>query len=516
MFVFLGSHIKAQAPAPSQAPSANTLQNTTLIDPSLVDKKQVPFQYQPVDEFFWNEIRESAENDNYINLVLLGSKQIKNFGADSDEAFEGHLAVGIGLRNLKLYFAATKVFSNVIKKRLGSQIAQKALQELSSIAQENSLDKLEFGDDLLVSNEFGIIHPDLQSFVSFYNAFFNLVNGQKVWADKDFSQIQPNSYWAQKVNYYKALSEVARGLIESAEARLYTILNNPKIDTNLKNQTQLQIARIEFEKKEYANAAQLYLTLGTFPPREKGRLLLEIAWTKYYLRDYSKALGILYALKAPMFDSSISPERYVLEMIMFKQLCYFNEVSRAATEFQEKFGPSIAAIKARKDLKNDFVLTSMAMQDYKLQYVANLINMLRSEYDEFREYSVEVYPDFKNILAAYQLKDKELQQRLYEMMDSKIPEAADQVLDVEEQIKFLDYTAKLDALRILKKGQDQEYRSEKISYIKFDKVYWPIVNEFWVDELDEYKVLIDSRCDQSLPTLPSNRELIKKFGDEFK
>jgi len=293
--VLLGVALHAQTPKYTQTPKTGAPSNTTLIDPSLVDKKQEPFQYQAVDEFFWKQVRENIETENFANLIIIGTKQMKNFGSDSDEAYEGQLAVGMGFRNLNLNFAATKVFSNVVKKRLGSQIAQKALQELSLIAQENIYDKVEFGDDLLITNEMGAIHPELQNFVSFHIAFFNLVNGYKEWAEREFNVIQPDSYWAQKINYYKALSEVARGLVESAEARFYNIFNSRKTDQNLKNQSQLQIARIEFEKKEYSNAAQLYLSLGDFPPREKGRILLEVAWTKYYLRDYSKALGICIA-----------------------------------------------------------------------------------------------------------------------------------------------------------------------------------------------------------------------------
>lgn len=491
-------------------------QNTTLVDPSQKDKKQVPFKYEPIDVDFWRTIEDDLSTENYASMIVRGSKQIQNFGSDSEEAWEGHLAVGMGLRNLKIYFAATKVFSNIIKKRLGSLVAQKSIQELGIIAQANGYDKLEIGDDLLVSNEFGSVHPEIQNVVSFHVAFFDLVNGYREWAEREFNLIQEDSYWGQKINYYKALAEVARGLTDSAEARLTNIANNAKTDINLKNLANLQIARLNFEKKEFGRAAQYYEVLKSeFPLREKGRILLELAWTKYYLQDYSKALGILRGLRAPMFDPSAQPERYILEMIMYKQLCYFEDVSTSAADFAKKFKPSIELIKKRKDLKNDPILSAMAMLDLKLQYVANLITQLRTEYDEIREYNVDLYPDFKNIMTAYALKDKELQQRLYQQIDDKIPEVADNVLDSEEQIKFLDYTARLDALRVVPKGEERNYKSEKVSFVKFDKIYWPVTEEFWMDEIDDLKILIDSKCDGSLPSMPTNRELIKKFGEEF-
>ncbi len=519
-------NLRAQSSPPPPASNSGVMQqlkdnvapqNTTLIDPSLKDKKQVPFKYEAIDIDFWKTIEDDLSTENYASMIIRGSKQIKNFGTDSEEAWEGHLAVGMGLRNLKLYFAATKVFSNIIKKRLGSLVAQKAIQELGIIAQENGYDKLEVGDDLLVSNEFGTIHPEIQNIVSFHVGFYNLVNGYREWAEREFNLIQEDSYWGQKLNYYKALAEVARGLTDSAEARLTNIANNPKTDANLKNLSNLQIARLNFEKKEFGRAAQYYEVLKSeFPLREKGRILLELAWTKYYLHDYSKALGILMGLKAPMFDPSVQPERYLLEMIMYKQLCYFDDVSKAAEDFNKKFGPSIELIKKRKDQKNDPVLSAMAMLDLKLQYTANLITQLRNEFEEIKEYNVEIYPDFKTIMTAYALKDKELQQRLYQQIDDKLPEVADTVLDSEEQIKFLDYTARLDALRVVPKGEERNYKSERVSFVKFDKIYWPVVDEFWMDEIDDLKILIDSKCDGSLPTPPTNRELIKKFGEEFK
>ncbi len=507
---------RAQTNAVSELKENVAPQNTTLIDPSQKDKKQTPFRYESIDSDFWKTVEDDLSTENYASLIVRGAKQIKNFGEDSEESWEGHLAVGMGLRNLKLYFAATKVFSNIIKKRLGSMVSQKAIQELSIIAQNNGYDKLEIGDDLLVSNEFGIVHPEIQNFISFHVGFYDLVNGYREWAAREFNLIQDNSYWGQKVNYYKSLAEVARGLVDSAEIRLTNIANSPNADSNLKNLANLQIARLNFEKKEYGRAAQYYEALKSeFPLREKGRVLLEFAWTKYYLQDYSKALGILKGLKAPMFDPSIQPERYILEMIIYKQLCYFEEVSKTANEFAKKFGPSIELIRKRKELKTDPVLSAMAMLDLKLQYTANLITQLRTEYDEIKEFDIDAYVGFKDIMAAYASKDRELQQRLYLQIDERMNDVADLVLDVEEQVKFLDYTARLDALRVVPKGEERNYKSERISFVKFDKIYWPVVDEFWMDEIDDLKILIDSKCDGSLPSPPTNRDLIKKFGEEF-
>jgi hypothetical protein len=484
-------------------------------DVPIEDKKLLPYKYVPVDPDYWQDVEDKLTDNNNIKVIQKGLSLSEEFGADTDDAIEGLLATGIALKNMKLYYASTLILTDVIKKKISSEMAQKALFELGQIDQEALIDPQDVIDDLLNSNEFGELHPDVQSFVSYYTGMSDLINGFRDWAKKESDNVKENSFWGQKTIYLKGLSEVAQNKLDEAEARFSRLSQAETTSNYFKKRSLLQIARISFERKDYTKANQIYHDLREFPPREKGRILLERAWSLFYLRNYSEALGLLQALKSPVYMVSATPERYILEMLIYKELCYYDKVSEVAKEYYEVFGQSLKNIKKRRDLKKDTALAHMALTNMRLQEQANFIDMLRDEVRTVEDINLKDYAYFKDIIKKYQDKDKEVQQRLYLKMESILPQAAEEVIDSEEQVKFLDYTAKLDALRIARPGEDRNYKAEKMSYVKFDKVFWPVENEFWIDELDDYRVLIKSQCDDAMPSSSDDENIIKQFGKEF-
>jgi hypothetical protein len=479
-------------------------------------KSEKPYEYEPIDPDYWQGVETKLKDENYSKVIEQGLELGEDYGPDSDDALEGLLAVGMALKHQKLYYAATLVFKDVALKRISSELAQKALYELSLIDQESYLDPVDMIDDFLNSNEFGTLHPDVQSFVSYHVSMSDLINGFRDWSKIEASKVKHDSYWYFKTQYLKGLNEIYQNKLDEAESRLTKIVQNEAASERLKKRANLQIARISFEKKNFIKAANMYKELKDFPPREKGRILLERAWSNYYLKNYSESLGILQGLKAPIYMVSVSPERYVLEMIIYKQLCYFEKVSEVAREYYNVFGKAIKDIKKRRDLKKNNVISQYAMANMRIQEQANFINQLRDELATIHDMDLKSYKYFKDIETRYKNKDNEIQKRLYLKLDQYYPAASEEILDSEEQAKFLDYTAKLDALRIVRKGEERNYQSEKISYVKFDKIYWPVEDEYWTDELDDYQVLIKSQCDQSMPSSSSDEGIIKQFGEEFK
>jgi hypothetical protein len=163
-------------------------------------------------------------------------------------------------------------------------------------------------------------------------------------------------------------------------------------------------------------------------------------------------------------------------------------------------------VRDRKDLTKNFRVGSLALLDQSLQYWANFIHQLRDEKAELKEYSWEDYPFYGKLLDAYEKKDAQVRDRLDRDLDLHARQASKVILEAEEQVTFLDYTAKLDSLRIIRKGETRDYRSEKIDYLKFNRIYWPVKDEHWTDELETYKVLIRSRCGETQLIKPSEEE----------
>jgi hypothetical protein len=75
-------------------------------------------------------------------------------------------------------------------------------------------------------------------------------------------------------------------------------------------------------------------------------ILLEMAWTHFYLGDSRKCLGLLIALDAPVHATYISPERFLLEALALRRLCQFGAAREAATRLEAKYEASLTALAA--------------------------------------------------------------------------------------------------------------------------------------------------------------------------
>ncbi len=80
------------------------------------------------------------------------------------------------------------------------------------------------------------------------------------------------------------------------------------------------------------------------------------------------------------------------------------------------------------------------------------------------------------------------------MLKDKIRVVANDLLDWQEQISFLDYQTRIDSLRVTRPDDEVDFKSEVISLTKFDKVYWLFKGEFWIDELESLKVFVENQC----------------------
>ncbi len=93
-------------------------------------------------------------------------------------------------------------------------------------------------------------------------------------------------------------------------------------------------------------------------------------------------------------------------------------------------------------------------------------------------------------------------------MESKARDSANELLDAEEQVLFLEYTSRIDQLRV-RPSDEANYKSQEISHLTFEKIFWPADGEYWWDELPDYSMLISSRCGDT--QLPDDQQLEKNF-----
>jgi len=325
--------------------------------------------------------------------------------------------------------------------------------------------------------------------------------GLSKWEEAEYKKIAEGSYWDLKNKYFEALKLVKAGKIDEAKQQLEVLIKDPKLSFKKIQEIRLQLARLDFEKADFEAAYEKYANLDLLPARERGRVGVERAWTKYYQKDYSKTLGILASLEAPFYDASPSFERYVLKTIILRDLCHYEMVKGAAEEFRSRYSRSLASIRDRKPLNEDRSLLRLVLMDKEVQEDANLIDQNRRETEELDRQSWKKFSFFQPMLKAYKSKDLELQLRLNIGMEDRARKQALALLDAEEQINFIEYTSKMDEMRITRNSENRDYKSEKVAYFEFNKCYWPVKNEFWLDEFESMKMLINSRCRQDSSVL---------------
>lgn len=459
-----------------------------------LNQKDKPFEYKPLNKKFWFEIQEGIKDPNNTYVIKFADQQMKRLGKDSLAGAEAQVALGQGLARQGLSFAATSLFSDIVETKQGTAAAWLALIEIQEIAKNSPVDTDEVYGELVYDIDYDSPPKEVLDFVAFHNGLYNKSRGYTEWGDQEIKKVSVGSYWDFKLRYLSALEEIKRNRLDSAIEKFSSLANADLTPKDIKTDASHQYARLVFEKGDYQQAYKV-LRQVELAPREKGLILLERAWSKYYLKDYSKALGLLTALEAPIFDPSRSPEAYILKMLIYKELCYYDAAFEVMNEFKKRFSASVETIKKRRDLRKDQMLINMAVIDRRISYWVNYLNLLKEERDKLQEFNnLTIYASTRR---QYDLKISEVSNRLNLMLKDKIRTVANDLLDWQEQISFLDYQTRIDSLRVSRPTDEVEFKSEKILLTSFDKVYWLFKGEFWIDELESLKVFVESQCSKT-------------------
>jgi hypothetical protein len=460
---------------------------------ALVPSLAVAQSYRPQDPDFWGKTQRALADTNHQKVLRLAEVQEDNAKPESLVAAEAALARAQALKRLRLTYGSTRVLSDIIKSKMGTEVGLEALAMMEETVRQSPVDETEVYGDLINDYEFDILPAPLQNFVSYQQGLFNRIVGFVKWSEDEFKKIKTGSYWDFKLKYLLALDDVAADRIDAAIEKFLAVSEDAASPEDLRILSRHQYARLLFEKGDFQKAYKTFKTVR-LNPREKGLILLERAWAKYYQKDYSKALGLISALDSPVFDPSRSPEPYVLKMIILKELCYYDAAFKVLGEFRQRFKSALTAIRQRKDLRKEQMIVNLSILDRRIEKWVNYYNVIKEERGTLQEYEWESYGFYGPMLQSYDSKLKEIKERLDWVLTDKARQVAEQLLDWEEQLTFLEYQTRLDSLRIRKKNEKTEYQPEDIPRLKFNKIYWENEGEYWIDELEDFKVLVRSQC----------------------
>lgn len=399
------------------------------------------------------------------------------------------------LDELGLTHAAVEYYFNVAKNRTKAELLPDALEALERLSREHPFDQELIVKDLLYDTSFGYVREDLRDFVEYFQGLMDYRNGFIAWGKRHFSYLQKGLYYEFKAKYVQAVYELVKSNLDEALKLFNEILASEIEQVDVINNARQSVARILFEQKKFKEAYAMYEQINA-PVEKQASVFLEEAWTQYYLKNYRRAMGLLYALEAPAFYRFFNPEKHVLKALIYKNLCHYNVAKDAVNEFRQRYGEAISAIYDRIDLdKNDIILDA-ALQEPSLIEWSAFQKQLDTELGSLDNFETAWRENglLDHLTKIYDLKIKDVNRTLRNRLDDGIKAVAEKLLEFEEQMNLLEYEIGLSVYKRIKGSPTQkETKREEIPYWDV-RAYYRFDGEFWNDELHDFRFFIDDRC----------------------
>jgi hypothetical protein len=277
------------------------------------------------------------------------------------------------------------------------------------------------------------------------------------------------------------------------------------------------IARTQFASEDYKKSEYSYLDI----PKDSfvwPEILIEEAWTSYYIKNYNRTLGKLVSYKAPVFDFIFKPEVEVLKALTYMKMCLYDDAKKTSDEFYEELlNPSRELRQFLITRGKDYRYYYTLMADHEdnkpapINIVNNILKSIRKE---------AAYIEMKSALTAaigeYNTLRKHSKSSMNANLIRNVKTLADEYrtsLGAYVRAGLVSKYAELYTafqnmsyikLEVLAQRKEKLYQSDAapgkkrgdVQYIeRNDKQYfWTFNGEFWADELGDYVFALRSEC----------------------
>jgi hypothetical protein len=257
------------------------------------------------------------------------------------------------------------------------------------------------------------------------------------------------------------------------------------------------LARLLYEQKQFAAT---YATLGKIPKNTElgSEILLERAWAKYKSGDPHRAMGLVYALDAPVYRTLFAPEKFLLRGLIYRRFCHFRSAKLAARQFRIVYGKSLREIRAGKPESKIETIREAAKRRVQSRKLYLFQRSLENELDAIDNHEKLWGPVGlqKALVKLYRQKLKQVSTDLERSLEASAREVAEEMLQSEEQVNLLEY--EIGQAIFQRVGEavgttSVKKQAAKVPYAA-GRVYYRFDDEYWTDELPHYKFNIEDRC----------------------
>lgn len=398
---------------------------------------------------------------------------------------------------LNLRHAGAVYLARIARERTNPAVLPKALEELRKLTDlphdETMIDEQIFG-----ALDLGFLPEEVAGYAHYQQGLVDLRVGNERWATTHFSKLPEDSAEASRAKYAMLVTRLRtakKDLPKEMIDEFFALAKDQKLTQESRNDAMLAVARLRYELQDYDGALEAY-NLVKLPQLDPGQatLYLEEAWTRYQLGQIHVAMGLLTTLDAPSFRDEFQPDKYLLRAFVYRDLCHYLPAKRAAKELTRKYADSLESIREREDLTQDPRLLRAASARGSTKRAKKFLDLLEHEGENVGRYA----GTFGNELFTYLTRLYDLARaeglRVYnERLNDAVRGEADRLLRAAEQVRLMEYEVGLKLYERVKKGSKLVALIEE-EPLKDDEVAFKFDDEYWNDELRDYRFSLKSRC----------------------
>lgn len=447
------------------------------------------------DALFSQAVEASLEDDS--KLAARAAHQYIRTGTADDSRYDraGRLLAD-NFRELELSYAASLWYHEIASARRDVELVEDAILGLASIIEQYPHDRWTLIDGFLATSEISRLDEEASAFVDYYQGLHSLRQGEPEWAAEYFGRIPDRHPYQARARYVLAVERIADYQLRDAEEALEAILEDFEgiLPEDVQVDVQRSLARIAFEEQRFDDALERYEQIRATAPDDP-QLLLEMAWTEYYLNNHRRSLGLLLALDAPAYDELIAPERFLLEAFNLQRLCQFEPARTAAMRLGARYGAAIEDLRTGIALKDSESLRAAARLRETSRPVAEYRARLQLERRLVENYASDLGENLTDyLLDLYDRGLQEADRRETELLATEMEALASELLEADEGVRLILHEISVALLR----GRDRVEGGAPSAVFDVprsgDQVYFRFSGEFWTDEIDDLIVPLEDRC----------------------
>ncbi len=437
---------------------------------------------------------EAVQDKSYSDGAKAAWTFVNNADPDDPRYDRGLKLVASASENLGMTFIAAMLYRQIAMTRRNMEVVPEALYGLKRIV-ENS----PYSEDLIVTGfiaaeTFSELPRDVRSFVNYYQGLDMVRRGSIEWAEKNFEQIPDTDPYFYEAEYVRIVRLVVDGDYTRAIKRLKEMLKHKELSRKTRTNVHRTLARLAFEEKRYEDALFHFDMIRELAPNDPD-ILIESAWTHFYLGDSRKTLGLLVALDAPVHRRHISPERYLLEALALRRLCQFGAARAAAVKLERRYSASL------RQLSEGVLPVDIEELRKSARYLTGsknevlFLESLRRE-KEILDYLREDLGEdlYKYLNSLYTRGVETAETSLNARLEDDLNQLAEELLASQEGVRLIIHELGVSLLRGRRRPQGADEKPAFEIPKTGSKVFYSFNKEYWTDELDDLLVVAEDRC----------------------